>query len=216
MPRVFPVLTTALALLAGNPGSTLIRPAHISPRSIRMQVLQQRKDSVQNGRYTYPAALQQIYRNNQYGFSVRYPQAWTMQESRQLKGSSLSTIVLFLSPLETEKDASRENINIVIENLPSATMTLDAYTEAALENEKAVFDGQYTVLASHDIPLGDMTAHRLAFIGRIGDGGPVWFEQIWFIRNGAAHVWTLAALEGSSDRYAQIFRGMLDTIAFRL
>lgn len=215
-------LLTALALSLRPPTVTAVEravPTHVlfsakpNPRSIRTAAVKARNEELQHKNFTYPLAIQQIYRNNQYGISVRYPTGWEVQRVMQQGTSSLSSIIVFLSPLETENDVSRENINLIMEKLSSPTLTLEKYTAAALENEGARFNN-YTLTASHDLLLHGMLAHRVTFTGSLSEGKTAAFEQIWLLKNGTAFVWSLASAPAAFDRYAQIFRQMLETAEF--
>ncbi len=223
MLRVSLTLLAAFGLVAVQSGALPTRASlppqrhvtYASPRSIRAAALQQRQEHAERSLYTYPASLQQRYRNNEHGFLVRYPQGWKAQEMKQENYGKLSSIILFLSPLEGEKDVSRENINLVVEELAPSPQTLEGYTAAAIALEQELFD-EYTLTASHDLQIAGLSAHRITYTAAVNGGSTTAFEQIWFIRDGKAYVWSLAALPESYDRYAQTFRLMLDSLSFRM
>jgi hypothetical protein len=185
----------------------------MSPRAIRASAEQRRRDQMQQTRFLYTAALQQVYRNNRYGFSLRYPKGWKMQNVMQEGAGTLKTIILFVSPLEAEKDEAQENINLLVEELSAPRLTLEEYTAAALENERDIFT-DYTLLASHSLLIDGMPAHRVAFTGSLDGETTVAFEQIWLLREGRAFVWSLASSPASLDRYAQMFRQMIGSVDF--
>ncbi|MEK7218386.1 MAG: hypothetical protein AAB728_02880 [Patescibacteria group bacterium] len=206
-------LLLALSLSLRQP-STDAGTARPNPRSVRAASMLQRLEQVERKRFTYTAALQQPYRNNQYGFSLRYPGGWKMQHVMQQGAGNLKTIIMFISPLETDEDEAQENINLIVEKMPSPLFTLDEYTEAAIRNERGILS-PYTLHASHGLLLGGTPAHRVSFTGSLDGKTTVAFEQIWMVREGHAYVWSLAASPSSLDKYAGIFRQMVASAEFR-
>jgi len=203
---------TALTLLLG-PSSPSIHAAG-SPRLIRAAARSSRRDAVYRAGFVYTDALRNPYRNNRFGFDIRYPDGWEVQHALQQQGGGLAAAVFFLSPFDEKTDVARENINLVVEDLPSSAFSLETYTTIALANVEAVFT-RYTLTASQELLLQGMRAQRVTYEGGFGDGEPVAFEQIWFLRDGRAHVWTLAATPQTFDAHSLIFRQMMETLNFR-
>jgi eukaryotic-like serine/threonine-protein kinase len=63
------------------------------------------------------------YTSPTFNFDIRYPQEW---EIKQISG-----IVVFLSPLDSQNDTFRENVNVVVEDLGSNRVTVEQYVKAA-------------------------------------------------------------------------------------
>ena len=67
------------------------------------------------------------YTNKEKGFSVTFPKSWETKEG--VAGS----VVASLSARESEGDNFRENVNVVIEDLPKE-MTSEEYYQAGSQN----------------------------------------------------------------------------------
>ncbi len=129
--------------------------------------------------------LGSTYTNTDLGVEIKYPDGWDKQELLQQEGA-LTLAVMFLSPVGP---AIRQNINLVVETLPDG-MTLDQYTELALDNEQALLP-DFTLVSSASDTVAGQVARRVVFTANAG-AGPMTFEQVWYLRDGTAHVWTFA------------------------
>ena len=65
-------------------------------------------------------------------YSIKYPSHWELNESGEM-GTSL----IILSPLESEKDTFRENVNLLIQDLTGLDIGLDQYTKISEDQMKA-------------------------------------------------------------------------------
>lgn len=199
-------------LLRGSPAEPPYPPVRmaVSVRSIRAEAQRQRS-TAEGDRYTRVASQAQLYANRDLGVSLRYPKDWVAQEMNQKEGN-LTMVALFLSPPTSEKDTARENINFLVEDLPSPALSLQEYTDIAIEQERATF-GNYTLLSSSDLLVAGLPAHRITYMASLPDAGsPTAFEQVWLLKDRKISVWTLAATPETFDAYAQTFREMLGTM----
>ena len=67
-----------------------------------------------------------LYTNNDFNFSIQYPQDWEMDEP----GGDIK--VQFYSPQENDDDSFKENVNVIVSSLP-ANVTFDQYVDANLK-----------------------------------------------------------------------------------
>ena len=70
------------------------------------------------------------YTNNDYQFEIKYPPDWTQQE---LNDPITGEIVVFTSPIESNRDLFAEKVHLATEYLPSEPITLDEYTQLVIE-----------------------------------------------------------------------------------
>ncbi|KUG24752.1 hypothetical protein ASZ90_005443 [hydrocarbon metagenome] len=69
-----------------------------------------------------------LYENDDYGFSLYYPEDWTFREGLGRDNENITgSIVVFQSPSEGKMDFFRENVNIFIETLPDSVTDVDSY-----------------------------------------------------------------------------------------
>lgn len=67
----------------------------------------------------------EIYENKFKGISIKYPRTWEVVER------SPNPVVVFLSPVEGESDTIRENLNVILRNLPG--MPFEEYLKKSME-----------------------------------------------------------------------------------
>ncbi|MBI5155777.1 DcrB-related protein [Candidatus Peregrinibacteria bacterium] len=144
------------------------------------------------------------YRNDAYNLTLQYPASWRLGES--LSG----TLVSFVSPIENASDHIRENVNVMVQDLPENAMTLETYSEGTLRTLQA-FTPSMTLLASNGMIVGGLAAHSITYqqdtqLGRIQ------FRQVWFIRANTAFLFTFTATPESFETYEKSFATMLNTM----
>src|SRR3989344_9622070 len=88
-----------------------------------------KKATVRVAKPSLIARKMKTYKNEKYGISIGYPSDW------EVKDNHMNTIVSFISPLASSKDALTENMNILVED---AKESLEASTRAALEELKVI------------------------------------------------------------------------------
>lgn len=146
------------------------------------------------------------YNNAAEGVQLRYPAAWTAQE--QLLG----TLVSFLSPLDEPGDRIRENVTVLLRNLPDGSLSLQDFTAGTLSSLQHEHP-DLTFLASEGTILGStIAAHGVTYeqdtaIGRMK------FRQVWAIAGPRAILLTFTATPQTFDRYHGAFETMLRTVS---
>lgn len=123
-------------------------------------------------------------------YSIQYPADWDLDQSGQM-GSSF----LLFSPLTSDQDQFRENVNLMIQDLSEYPMTLDAYTEFSLEQIKAL---GYEMIEDERVKDNSSEYHKLAYSGPEGDFTLVYVQQYWVIGTNAF----LLTFTGELDHYA--------------
>lgn len=145
------------------------------------------------------------YVSREHGLSLRYPAAWTVKE--RLYG----TLVSFLSPLESDDDAIRENINILLERIPDDRVTLQSLTEDAVldllsSTPGLVFQASEGMLIGSGIAAHGVTYEQDTELGRIK------FRQVWAITDGRAVLLTFTTTPETFGEYEGVFEMILRTI----
>ena len=184
-----------------------------SRRTLRQNVREESAQREQRRKVSAFIGLSEIYENKDVGVQIRYPKGWEKEEPLTHE-ENLTLAVIFLSPGPQNTDAFRENINLVIEALPSLDISLNDYTMAGLQKELSLFN-EYTLLDSRTIALGNRPAQRIFFTAATNLGQLMKFEQIWYQRGMTMHVWTFADGADVFDAHAATFERMLDTLIIR-
>lgn len=158
------------------------------------------------------ARLDSLYENDEFRLRIRYPSSWERTDLNE-REETLTLPVMFLGPEEPGK-ALKQNINLVIETLPSP-MTLSQYTELGLRNERAFFQ-EFALLSSETVPVGGShRGQRVVFTASADPSAPMKFAQVWFVLGNLAYVWTFADDARTFDRNIATFERMLDSFIVR-
>lgn len=152
--------------------------------------------------------LDRTFSSAEFGTKMQYPSSWERFDLFQ-RTFPLTLVTMFLSQ-EQRPSGIRQNINLIVEDLPSE-MTLAEYTDLGIRMERDYFE-RYALLLSEDILLaGAYRAHRVLFTASL-DGGNMTFQQIWMISGRRAYVWTFADSAEAFDDHVMTFERMMDTI----
>lgn len=155
--------------------------------------------------------LDATFENAENGVKIQYPSSWQRFDLME-RNPPLTLIVMLLSKKQNG-EGIRQNINLVVEDLPSP-MTLAEYTELGLAVEREFFE-DYTLLKSEDVLIaGAYRAHRVLFTTKLS-GGSMTFQQVWLLRGNKAHVWTFADTSSAFEEHVKTFERMLDTVTVR-
>ncbi len=187
--------------------SPVARPTSRSIRAAARVVTVQNSDRIT----IRDVPLDRTFENAGFGVKIQYPSSWERHDLLQ-RTEPLTLVTMFLSR-EQRPRGIRQNINLVVEDLPTE-MTLAAYTELGIRMEQDYFD-TYELLQSDDILLaGTYRAHRVLFTGSL-NGGEMTFQQVWMVRGKKAYVWTFADSTEAFDDHVVTFEKMMDTITMQ-
>ena len=100
------------------------------------------------------------YTSTKDGFTIIAPTTWEKKEG------FMGSTVLFLEPQAEPSDTFRENVNVVVEKLPSG-MGLDGYVKASNDNMAKLMT-DYSEISSARVKLGGNDAQRIVYQHRMG------------------------------------------------
>jgi serine/threonine-protein kinase len=129
------------------------------------------------------------YINDQENLILRNPNQWEKVENKY------GTLVAFVSPLEDETDLFRENVNLVVEELPE-TIKLEEYKTAAHEQMDTVLL-QFKLLSEEEIEFMGEKAYTHRYSFNQGEYDTVGM-QIYYIKEQKAYILTYTA---QPDKY---------------
>jgi len=139
------------------------------------------------------------------GFSIRFPAEWEQKEN------VMGTVVIALSPAEGADDPFRENVNVVVEALPSP-MTLDEYFNLSRVNlGKLLTEARQPEIA--DARIGGEAAKRVVYqttMGQIGVKGMLYVA----VKGNRGYALTCSATPDSFDAYKARFEKIAGTFRF--
>ena len=139
------------------------------------------------------------------GFSIRFPAEWEQKEN------VMGSVVMALSPAEGEADAFRENVNVMVEALPSK-MDLEKYLELSMANLKKLLSAGQEPEVS-DTTLGGEKAKRVVCqmtMGQINVKSTVYVA----VKGTRGYSLTCSATPDSFDAYKARFEEIAGTFRF--
>ncbi len=142
-----------------------------------------------------------------YGISVQYPSTWTA-DTNAVEEGNVVLAGMILGPAGT--NGARPNLNVVVEDLSTAPLTLNQYTEEALQKERAFFS-EMTITSRDRTTVAGFAADRVRF-DAVFAGVPLRYEQVWFLRGPQVIVWTFTDQPGTFESNVAVFRGVLETL----
>ena len=142
------------------------------------------------------------YKNSEAGFSVDYPPDWSVAEN------SDGVAVIFKSPPENDYDFFRENVNIVVQELPASIQTIEKYTDQAIKQMKAVFEENLIILKSEPTFLSGQPAHLFEYLGK-GPQSEFQMMHVWTIKGKKAYQINFTSLESKYNLYVDQVKKMI-------
>jgi eukaryotic-like serine/threonine-protein kinase len=142
-----------------------------------------------------------LYANYNQGFRVDYPQNW----SKENRDDFWSTGVVFSSPLENDADQFKEQVSVLVEDLPQ-NFALAEYTEQSLSEIKQLSDP--TIGKAQSITLGSNEGRQIIYHGE-ENGSTVQRMQTWSVNGNRAYVITYTAIPESYDDYLPTVEKMI-------
>lgn len=148
-----------------------------------------------------PQIKMSLYANYNQGFRVDYPQNW----SKENRDDFWATGVVFSSPLENDADQFKEQVSVLVEDLPQ-NLALAEYTEQSLSEIKQLSDP--TIGEAQHITLGTDEGRQIVYHGE-ENGSIVQRMQTWSVNGNRAYVITYTAIPESYDDYLPTVEKMI-------
>ena len=129
-------------------------------------------------------------------FVLNYPFSWELDTS-----GTMGTSFFLFSPLEFREDKFRENINLIIQDIPGIEMDLEKYTSISIDQIKQLIQDALIIsstrMKNHGVPF-----QRLEYTGRQGNFN-LHFIQFYQLKNQKAYVLTLTLEDTSTSEMRQ-------------
>ncbi len=145
------------------------------------------------------------YYNSKDDFSIKFPKGWENKEG------FMRTDIISLSPKTNAKDQFRENVNVVVEQLPDG-MNLSKYFDANLPKLSNVIQNFQEIDAGTAI-INDNEAEWLIYTGNIGTSN-LKSKQYYMVYNGKGYVITCTATPETYNNYKNIFDETVQSFQF--
>lgn len=152
-----------------------------------------------------PEADVERYENAEYGFSVRYPSTWILDE--RPKG----LLVRFIA-LEGTADTIPANVNVVVEELPF-DLTARRYLNIGWKKLKPQL-GQVEEIDRADLEIGKLPAAAMEYRGRF-EGTPSvgHFYQVAVLDGRTVFIWTYVATDEGFETHRAEAEAIIESFA---
>ncbi|HSA30809.1 MAG TPA: hypothetical protein P5160_03310 [Candidatus Omnitrophota bacterium] len=157
------------------------------------------------------------YYNDTFEFSMKYPQGWTMSESREIP----AIVVMVATPLRDALDTFQENVSVTVTDLKRKPgVTLDQFTKITLEQTMGMFKDGIYVESSRMDRLGGKPGYRFIWGMRppkgmeTEAGSTLKYFHIWAFYKDFAYMFTYAGQESQFDLYLPQVKAMVRSIKF--
>ncbi len=144
-----------------------------------------------------------LYKNLDQGFQVDYPEPWLKQN----RDDFFTTGVVFLAPLDGDRDKFKEQVSVLVENLSGKT-SLAEYTDESIAEIKKLSDPK--VGDAQTVDLGGREGRQVVYHGE-ENGYPVERMQAWLVKNNQAYIFTYTAQPENYDSYLPTVEKMIES-----
>lgn len=141
-------------------------------------------------------------------YSIVYPSNWDLDASGQM-----GTQFFILSPLESETDKFKENVNLLKQNI-SNEYNLDSYIQLSI-NQITTQVKKSKLIESKRIKVGENAFHILKYNG-FQNQFYLSFTQYVFIENGEAFVLTFTKETSKEKIYSNVENKILKSFKLKL
>jgi hypothetical protein len=141
-------------------------------------------------------------------YSVQYPPAWELDQSRQM-----GTSFFLFSPLESEQDKFKENVNLLIQDLTGKNINLDKYTEIS-EGQIKTLATNSNLIESKRIKTEPDEYHKIIYSADQGIFH-LKFEQYYWVIHDKAYVLTFTSEQNKFDSFRETGEKILNSFKLK-
>ena len=144
----------------------------------------------------------------QSNYSIEYPSTWELN-----KGGQMGTSFILFSPLDSEKDTFKENVNLMVQDLGKENIDLNRYTEISEGQIKTLLTNS-DLIESKRIKKSDGEFHKIIYTGDQGVFH-LKFEQYYWVIDSKAYVLTFTSEEEKFATYSETGEKILNSFSIK-
>ncbi|WP_338408989.1 hypothetical protein [uncultured Flavobacterium sp.] len=141
-------------------------------------------------------------------YTINYPNEWELNESGQM-GSEF----ILLSPLSSNNDNFKENINLIIQDLSAYNLDLNKYVEIS-ENQIKTLITEGKIITSERVNKNGKEFQKVIYTGKQGIFN-LQYEQYYWVKNNKAFILTLTCKQSEYSGYKSIGEQILNSFEFK-
>jgi len=142
-------------------------------------------------------------------YSIQYPEDWELNQS-----GLMGTVLILFSPIQSEEDQFRENVNFLKQDLTGYDLNLDDFVEIS-EGQLKTLVTEVELIESKRINGKDLNYHRMIYAGRQGIFD-LKFEQYYWVINNTAYVLTLTCERSEFNNYKKTGEKILNSFSIQV
>jgi serine/threonine-protein kinase len=146
----------------------------------------------------------QRYESDEHGFSLGYPDGWTLQDLQD------SPADVALAADESAADGFAENVNVLVQQVPEG-LTLDQYTQTSKQGLETLQG--FELGSEGSTNLGGESATWLEYEA-VQQGVLLQFWQVWTVRGPKAYVVTYTGRGEGFDRFRMDVESIVRSFEF--
>lgn len=137
-------------------------------------------------------------------YAINYPNEWELNESGQMG----SEFILF-SPLSSDNDNFKENVNLIIQDLSAYNLDLNKYVEISESQIKTIItEGE--IITSERINKNGKEFQKMIYTGKQGIFNLKYEQYVW-VENDKAFILTLTCIQSEFSDYKNIGEEILNS-----
>ncbi len=137
-------------------------------------------------------------------YSISYPNNWEINSTGQM-----GTSFLILSPVESEQDQFRENVNLLIQDMSAYNIDLNEFVSISEGQIKTMITNG-SLVSSERIKTGKNDYHKVIYTGDQGIY-KLKFEQYYWVINKKAYILTLTCETNQFEAYQNVGEAILNS-----
>lgn len=145
------------------------------------------------------------YTNNDYQFSLNYPQSWSQQE---VNDPITGEIVVFTSPAESGDDFFREKVYLATEYLPSKEITLEEYARTVRQRIKEA--GNSEIYKSSTITIDGLPGRSIVY-SRYEGGLQLRQMEVFAIKGDRVYIAIYTAQRDKFSQFLKVVEEIIDS-----
>ena len=139
-------------------------------------------------------------------YAITYPSSWALDTSGQM-----GTVLILFAPSESDSDLFKENINLIIQDIATYKLDLDAYAKLSTEQIKTMITNS-KILENKKIKQGNNEYQKVTYTGDL-QSYHLTFEQYYWVTEGKAYVLTFTSEQSKFKQYKETGEKILNSFA---
>lgn len=135
-------------------------------------------------------------------YKLKYPETWELNTS----GLQGTKFILFA---HIEGAPFRDNINLIVQDLPDEDFTLQKYVEISEGQVKQFITGSDIIFSETS-----NSRHKMIYTGSLGQLKLKWQQYLW-VKNNKAYVLTFTAAQDSYDKKVDMATEIMDSFVLK-